>query len=215
MPDFTIELKGKSLSFHTNDKVFSPSGLDRGTAAMLSFVDFAPDDRVLDLGCGYGAVGILAAACLSPGQVTMCDISEDAIQLSIENARKNGVLDGLAILRSDGLSDIQNRNFTKILSNPPYHTDFSVARAFIEEGWRHLAPGGVMYMVTKRREWYKNKLIAVFGGVHIEEADGYFVFSAMKKDRKQKRDPASKQNPHSSHLSKKLARKQRRGSHPS
>ena len=239
MPEFTIELKSKTLSFHTNNKVFSPSSLDRGTAAMLSTVDFMPDDRILDLGCGYGIVGILAATCLSPNQVTMCDISEDAVQLSMENARRNGVSDGLLVLQSNGFDKISETNFTKILSNPPYHTDFSVAKAFIEDGWRNLAAGGMMYMVTKRKEWYKNKLIAVFGGVHIEEIDGYFVFSAKKisakknsaqkisaqknlsakeeislqKKTDKKRESASKQNLPATHLSKKLSRKQRRAKH--
>lgn len=207
MPEFTIEIKNQILTFTTSSEVFSPAGLDRGTAAMLSAVDFAPDDRILDLGCGYGPVGILAAACLSPSQVTMCDISEEAVALSAENAGRNGVLDGLTILKSDGLSEISERNFTKILSNPPYHTDFSVAKGFIEKGWQHLASGGTMYMVTKRKEWYKNKLIAVFGGVRIDEIDGYYVFTAEKRSKKEKAPKQPKQPPK---LSKKLARKQNR-----
>ncbi|NCU26429.1 methyltransferase, partial [Candidatus Nomurabacteria bacterium] len=71
--------------------------------------------------------------------------------------------------------------YTLILSNPPYHTDFSVAKHFIEKGFNRLVLGGRMVMVTKRRDWYRNKFIAVFGGVSIREKDGYFVFAAEKR----------------------------------
>lgn len=189
MPEFTVTIKEKTLSFTTTNKVFSPAGLDKGTAAMLSLVSFEPEDRVLDLGCGYGPVGILAASLLSPEQVTMCDNSCIALLLSEQNAKANGVFEGLTIRKSDGLSAIEERNFTKILSNPPYHTDFSVAKGFIEQGYKHLLPGGMLYMVTKRKEWYKNKIISVFGGVHIKEIDGYFIFSAEKRQRIQRTAP--------------------------
>jgi len=56
-----------------------------------------------------------------------------------------------------------------------------VAKAFIEKGFNRLKLGGRMLMVVKRREWYKNKLISVFGGVKIHEIDGYYVFEAVKK----------------------------------
>lgn len=215
MPEFTITLKNQTLTFVTNGDVFSPSALDAGTAAMLSVVCFSPDDKILDLGCGYGPVGILAAKLTAPERVTMCDISENAVRLSKQNAARNGFVPDSAsgaprILISDGLSAIADLDYTKILSNPPYHTDFSVAKSFIEQGFRHLAPGGVMYMVTKRRDWYKNKLISVFGGVHIDEIGGYYVFTAEKRAPKPHRATSPTRQPEkkSGKLSKKLARKQ-------
>ncbi len=211
MAEFIVTVKNQTLSFHTNENVFSPGALDCGTAAMLSAVEFLPGDKVLDLGCGYGPVGILAAKLTSPGQVTMCDISEDALQLAQENAARNGIpvgRDALHILKSDGLFAIPHYDYTKILSNPPYHTDFSVAKSFIEDGYSHLAEGGRMYMVTKRREWYKNKLIAVFGGVQIDEIGGYYVFMAQKRARGNGRAGVCPKNP--AKLSKKLARKNMR-----
>ncbi len=224
MADYTIEIKNKTLTLHTEGDVFSPGGLDRGTAAMLSCVTFSPEDKVLDLGCGCGIVGILAASLIGADRVTMCDISDSALSCSAHNAAANGVADGLTLLRSDGLSAITDTDYTLILSNPPYHTDFSVAKGFIENGFRHLAVGGRLYMVTKRKDWYKNKLISVFGGVHIDEIDGYYVFTAEKRPKKitkknpladshaghncTKKAPADSANPPK--LSKKLARKQAR-----
>ena len=82
---------------------------------------------------------------------------------------------------SDGFRDVDASAFDLILSNPPYQTDFSVAKGFIEKGFNRLKVGGRLYMVTKRREWYRNKLVSVFGGVEIRETDGYYVFAAERR----------------------------------
>jgi len=83
---------------------------------------------------------------------------------------------------SDGFRSLDDTGFDLILSNPPYQSDFAVARHFIEKGFNRLKVGGRMVMVTKRREWYRNKLVAIFGGVKIREIDGYFVFEAERRD---------------------------------
>ena len=198
-------IKGVLLEFETNDQVFSPSGIDRGTQAMLGQLEFEKDDKVLDLGCGYGVVGILASKLLGSSQVVMCDISEDAVRTSKRNAELNGVGD-VQILISNGLDQVEEEGFTKILSNPPYHVDFCVPKNFIEKGYRKLKVGGTMYMVTKRKDWYKNKLTSVFGGVKVIESDGYYVFKAEKREKNsiQRKD----KNPQK--LSKKLMRKKNR-----
>ncbi len=66
-------------------------------------------------------------------------------------------------------------------ANPPYQSDFAVARHFIEKGFNRLNIGGSLFMVTRRRAWYENKLRAIFGGCRVTERDGYFVFSAQKR----------------------------------
>ncbi len=179
---YTIEttIKGVVLRFKTSSDVFSPASIDRGTQAMLSIVNFSDDDKVLDLGCGYGVVGILAAKLISPQKVIMTDKDSAAIELSSENALLNHV-EGVQICKSDGFRDLTVTDFTMILSNPPYHTDFSVARKFIEKGFNRLVLGGRIYMVTKRKTWYQKKLISVFGGVSVQEIDGYHVFFAEKR----------------------------------
>lgn len=84
-------------------------------------------------------------------------------------------------MQGDTFESIEDSDFTVILSNPPYHTDFSVPKKFIENGFKRLRLGGKMYMVTKRKEWYKNKLISIFGGVNIHYIDSYYVFEAEKR----------------------------------
>ena len=196
------QVQGIDLVLNTNEEVFSPTAVDKGTRAMLSFVEFKENDKVLDLGCGCGVVGILAAKQIGANNVVMCDVSENAVQLSKQNAAANGV-EGVTIRRSDGLKEISEKDFTLILSNPPYHTDFAVAKGFIEDGFKKLAIGGKMVMVTKRLDWYRNKLSSVFGGVTVKEKDGYYVFLAEKRgNRKPKKEKKNEQI-----MSKKLQRK--------
>ena len=111
-------------------------------------------------------------------------------------------MNGIKVVKSNGLDNIVDSGFTLILANPPYHEDFSVPKNYIEKGYKKLAMGGKMYLVTKRKEWYKKKLITVFGGTKIHEINGYYVFLAEKKEYKKHVD---KKNVN--HLSKKLARK--------
>jgi 16S rRNA (guanine1207-N2)-methyltransferase len=197
------EIRGIPLELETDNTVFSPSGVDAGTRAMLSEAAFHPDDRVLDLGCGYGVAGILAAKLLGAERVQLCDIQPEAVALSRRNALRNGV-PALRIWESDGLESVPGEGFTLILSNPPYHADFAVPKRFIAQSHRRLVPGGRLMMVTNRLDWYKNRLIAVFGGVRIARVDGYYVFTAEKREQMSK--PKAKK---AGGLSRKLRRKHR------
>lgn len=194
-------IKNVDMVFETTPSIFSPNSIDNGTLAMLSVIDFSPCDRVLDLGCGYGIVGILAAKLIGEENVIMCDISEQAIEYAIINLHINNV-PNIKIRLSDGYKNVEERDFTLILSNPPYHADFSVAKHFIEVGFKKLAINGKLIMVTKRLDWYKNKLTSIFGGVKVHEINRYFVFIAEKRIQSIKEKEKTTNN-----LSKKLQRK--------
>ncbi|GLQ57170.1 class I SAM-dependent methyltransferase [Devosia nitrariae] len=174
-----LTIQGLNLRLQTEPGLFSPRGADAGTLAMLSLIEFSPDDKVLDLGCGYGLVGIVAAKHVSPAQVHLLDNDPRAVETARANAVRNGVPD-VTLELSDGFKSTREMDFTKIISNPPYHVDFSVPRHFIEKGFNRLRIGGSMWMVTRRLDWYRNKLIAIFGGCRVHEVDGYFVFEATK-----------------------------------
>jgi 16S rRNA (guanine1207-N2)-methyltransferase len=175
-----VTVGGIDLHLRTEAGLFSPDGPDAGTLAMLSLIEFQQDDRVLDLGCGYGLVGILAAKIVPPSQVVMVDVDPAAVAAARYNADANGVA-GVTIELSDGFKDTRQTGFSKIISNPPYHVDFSVPKHFIEKGFNRLQIGGTMWMVTKRRDWYRNKLTAIFGGCKVHEVGDYFVFEACKR----------------------------------
>lgn len=174
------ELMGQRLELETRPGLFSPNHADRGTLAMLSAVRFEPGMRVLDLGCGCGLVGILAARICGAGNVVLSDIDPVAVEVAALNAARNGV-GGVKTVVSDGFANLTDAGFDLILANPPYQTDFSVAKGFIEKGFNRLKLGGRLMMVTKRRDWYRNKLAAIFGGVRVCEIDGYFVFEAERR----------------------------------
>ena len=173
-------IKDIPLIFETYPTLFSPSQVDTGTLAMLSHISFTQHDKVLDLGCGYGVVGIFAAKHTAPSNVFLSDICETSLTYAKQNAHLNNV-EGTHIIPSNAYENINETNFTIIASNPPYHADFAIPKLFIEKGFNRLAIGGKFYMVTKRRDWYKNKFIAIFGGVRIHEQDGYFVFEAERR----------------------------------
>ncbi len=196
-----FEINNIKLKFKTDNNVFSPTNIDKGTLAMVSQVNFDENDRILDLGCGYGFVGIYVSKIVGQNNVVMSDISKESVELSRFNAELNNIKD-ISIIQSDCLDNIKENNFSLILTNPPYHVDFLVPKKFIEQGYKKLKVGGKMYMVTKRREWYKNKFISIFSGVEIIEIDGYYVFMAEKrrKNSKTKEKNINK-------LSKKLERK--------
>ena len=163
----SVEFEGICANFETREGLFSPAAPDRGSMAMLRLAQFRPGMRVLDLGCGAE-------------NVAMCDVDPVAVDAARQNCAENGV-ENVRIYLSDGLAAVDETGFDLILSNPPYQSDFAVAKRFLEKGFNRLAMHGRFLMVTKRREWYKKKMIAVFGGVRIHEVDGYFIFEAQKR----------------------------------
>lgn len=193
-------LNGICLKMHTEKTLFSPNGIDKGTLAMISEIEVQAGQKILDLGCGYGVIGIYAAHFSGVENVTMVDINPLAVKVAKENAVRND-LGAINILQSDGFHNMIEQDFDLILSNPPYHANFDVPKNFIEGGFRHLKYGGRMVMVTKRYQWYKNKMESVFGGVKVVEKNGYYIFISEKRavHKTQKREKQK--------LSKKLQRK--------
>jgi 16S rRNA (guanine1207-N2)-methyltransferase len=170
----------QEFELESSGKLFSPGKTDEGTLAMLAEVHLEQGQTLLDLGCGSGVVAIWAAGQLGAGNVSMLDSDPLAVEIAKRNAKANGFED-IRAFRSDGFADYPLKELDWILSNPPYHSDFSVAKSFIEKGFNRLKQGGRMVMVTKRETWYKNRFIAIFGGVKVARSGDYFVFTAQKR----------------------------------
>src|SRR5262245_5562785 len=109
----------------TKPGVFSPKHVDAGTAALLSCLTFSPMDKVLDLGCGYGVVGVIAAKLIGPERVYLLDNDPAAVECATRNAARNGV-GAVSIVLSDGFRCFDETDFSMIVCNPPYHADFAV-----------------------------------------------------------------------------------------
>lgn len=173
-------IQGIDVTFETDPRLFSPKKFDLGTLAMLACVRFAPDDKVLDLGCGYGLVGVVAAKLVGAERVYLIDNDPIAVERAGTNARLNGVA-GVRVALSDGFRNFDETGFSQILCNPPYHADFAVPKHFIHKGFNRLKLDGTLWMVTQRHTWYRNKLRSIFGNVREHTIAPYIVFEAVKK----------------------------------
>lgn len=200
---YSVTVNGNPFTLQSEPGVFSPRGIDPGTEAMLSVIAATPGQRFLDLGCGVGVVSLVASR-LWGCEVTAVDVSARALRLTRQNVPEATVVAG------DGFSALQDRQFDLIASNPPYHTDFGVAKRFIEGAYQHLAPGGRLYLVVKRADWYIQKVRAVFGGCRVAEQDGYAVLTAEK--RREAPGPARPPEPRMTkkHAKRMAASKKRR-----
>ena len=110
MATIVAEVLGQRLELETEPGLFSPEHADRGTLAMLSCAHFEPGMKVLDLGCGCGLVGILAARLCGEGNVILSDVDPLAVEVAARNAARNGV-GGVKTAVSDGFSAIDETGF--------------------------------------------------------------------------------------------------------
>jgi 16S rRNA (guanine1207-N2)-methyltransferase len=181
-PTYTVDFDGRTFTIQSGPGVFSPRGLDEGTRFMLEQIKAQPGARLLDLGCGIGIVSLIATE-LWDCDVTAVDVNARALRLTAINAPR------AQVVASDGLRGLGEEPFALIASNPPYHTDFAVAKQFIEGAHRHLSPGGILYLVVKRADWYIQKVRQLFGGCRIATRDGYTVIIAERMERTVKATP--------------------------
>ncbi len=108
-----LTIKDQQLMFKTSKEVFSPpNNIDKGTLSMLSLVEFSKGDKILDLGCGYGVVGILAAKFVGPENVVMVDIDPKALELAKENILINEVSGGYIYMKVMDLRILMNQILT-------------------------------------------------------------------------------------------------------
>jgi len=175
---YEVDIKGLHLVMETDPALFSPTAADRGTLAMISTVEIQPGQRLLDLGCGCGIVGVWAS--LSGADAVLTDVDPRALDCARHNLAVNGC-GPCRCYESDGFRQLNETGFDWILTNPPYHSDYAVAKHFVEKGFNRLVTGGRMVLVVKKPDWYRNKLRAIFGGFSDRQIDGYHVLTAEKR----------------------------------
>lgn len=179
----TWELRGFKLTFMTDAGVFSKTGVDYGSQVLINAMEIAPDATVLDVGCGYGPIGITAAKLAPQGRVTMIDINERAVELSKLNAAQNAV-HNVVVLQSDLYEAVKNDSFDCIISNPPIRAGKAVVHQIFEEGYRLLNDGGSMWIVIQKKQGAPSaqaKLESLFADVvEVTKDKGYRIFKATK-----------------------------------
>jgi 16S rRNA (guanine1207-N2)-methyltransferase len=178
-----LSVRGVQLTFVTSSGVFSKTRVDRGSVLLIESLEVRDRERVLDLGCGYGAVGI-AAARFAPGcHVTMVDINRRAVELAKKNADQNGAVN-VSVVHGDGLEAVNGQQFHRIFTNPPYRAGKKLVFAWMEQSVDHLLPGGALYVVGQRKQGIlsvKDRLVEVYGSVDtLAIQGGYRVLRALK-----------------------------------
>lgn len=183
--DLTVQaqLLGCDLTFKTRWGVFSPRAIDEGTRLLLNYVDIQKNDKCLDLGCGYGPIGLAVAHQCPQGEVQLVDKDFVAVELAAINAQLNGLNNTNAVL-SDAFSAVNQRDyFDQILSNVPAKVGREQLSVILFDAFDSLKVGGKLTLVTINglRKFMKNNLNQVFGNYKkLKQGQKYTVAQAIK-----------------------------------
>ncbi|MDR7483017.1 MAG: methyltransferase [Armatimonadota bacterium] len=176
-------LRGRPWAFQVARGVFARRGVDAGTRLVIETMQIDPTDRVLDLGCGYGAIGLVAAALAPRGSAWLIDANARAAALARANAAANH-LANVAVLVGDRAAAIRNASMDVVVTNPPIRAGRRVVTAFIDDAHRVLRPGGRFYLVARTAQGARTlaRLIeARFGSVRQAALRaGYRVYEARR-----------------------------------
>jgi len=179
---FTDKLRGHNLDFHTTWGLFSPKNTDEGSRLLLDFLEINEDDNTLDLGCGYGPLGLTMAKLAPNGKHLLVDKDFVAVEYSQKNARLNR-LENTEVILSNGFNQIDNRKFDLIVSNLPAKTGKELYYLYFYDALARLNPGGRIYVVviSGLRKFVDRAFKEVFGNHQkIKQGKVYTVAMAIK-----------------------------------
>ncbi len=179
---FSDELCGQKLTFHTTWGIFSPREVDEGSRMLLDFMEIGESDDCLDLGCGYGPIGMTMAKLAPKGHTMLVDKDFVAIDYANKNIALNHIDNAEAIL-SNGFAALGNRKFDIIASNIPAKVGNEMLYLFLYDALEHLKPGGRFYVVTITglRQFIKRSFNEVFGNYDkLKQGKTYTVAMAEK-----------------------------------
>ena len=172
------DLPGSPYSVETRAGVFSRDGLDDGTRLLIDCMEVRSADHVLDWGCGWGALGMVAARLSVKGNATLVDSNIRAVFCAEKNLKRNQISNAVARVEDARVLD-RREKFDLIVSNPPFHDGNSAAHPLIESAFGALRPGGRLMLVVMRPAAYLKHIRRVFGqGKIMAQKDGYVVLQA-------------------------------------
>ena len=180
-----VTLRGRSHRLCTRPGVFSWEHLDEATSILADVMEVQQGQSVLDLGCGAGALGIVASA-LSSARIMMVDADIEAVRSASRTAEVNGMTNWRA-LASDIAGAVLDERFDVVVTNPPFHvgkaTDLDVPLQFITDAHDVLTTGGRLFLVANRTLPYEQAIKHEFGNVsNVHDGPRFKVLSARRTD---------------------------------
>ncbi len=176
-------LRGKPFEFVTASSVFSTKRIDLGTHVLIEAMQLPEEGYALDIGCGYGAVGITAAKLNPQLHVVMTDVNRRAVLLARQNAERNHVYN-VDVHQGSLYEPVQNQSFNCILSNPPISAGMETVLALIRGAPTVLSCGGTLQMVVRSKIGKKtlpNAFTEAFGNCNVLAIEsGYRVLKGEK-----------------------------------
>ena len=184
--EFDFELKGHKFHFVTYSGVFSRNTIDYGSRVLIetfSATDL-PKGPLLDVGCGYGPIGLTLAA-TTERFVEMIDVNQRAIDLAKRNAGRNQI-ENVVIHESNIYETVNETAYAAILSNPPIRAGKKVVHTILSDAYPLLTEGGTLTVVIQKKQGApsaEKKMKEVFGNCTILTKDkGYYILQSIKED---------------------------------
>ena len=178
--ELNVQLLGQNMTFLTDAGVFSKKMIDYGSQTLLKCLDFHKQESVLDVGCGYGTLGLTLVKAKEV-KATLVDINQRALDLARQNANRNQVL--ATIFQSNIYQNVEGR-FHHIISNPPIRAGKQIVHEVIAGSHAHLLDGGDLTIVIQKKQGApsaKAKMEEVFGNCEILKKDkGYYILRSRK-----------------------------------
>lgn len=178
---FSAQLRGFDLRFETKAGVFSHGELDTGTRVLIEGMRVSPTAEVLDLGCGYGAIGVVAAKLASKGHVTLIDTDIRATRLAERNLALNDIENANVILGDEFIDLPPKAHYDVIVSNPPTHSGRAVLDEMVAGAYKALKPRGQLFLVINRLLSLRREVERIFGNTEtVGREKGFVVIRAVK-----------------------------------
>lgn len=174
--------RGIGMTFVTDAGVFSRGEVDNGTRALLEALPEEMAGEILDLGCGWGVIGISVALKWPEARVTMADVNLRALELARKNAEKNRA--GVTCAESDGMEAFMGKAFDAVITNPPIRAGKQVIYKMFADAAKCLKPGGALYLVIRKQQGAESclkYLQTLYPRVEkLDRSGGFWVLKASK-----------------------------------
>jgi 16S rRNA (guanine1207-N2)-methyltransferase len=177
--EFAFRDRGRLIHAVSRPGVFSHRRIDAGARRLLEAAELPPAGRALDLGCGSGVVALAVAARDPTAQVFGVDSHSRAVACTQEGAELNG-LQNVTVELNASFDLRRTAEFDLALLNPPYYGDFVLAERFLEAAHDALKPGGVVQIVTKGPDWYRQSMPGAWSRVDAQQSKSYWIVSATR-----------------------------------